>query len=448
MTDTLPTRFAVDDAEAQIIGACALGDAGVVASVVAKLVPEDFKDRDLALLFRCVVSLASRREAVDWVTLNAEAKRISPPGVRAELFAELHAAYATAANVDLHAAIIREASCRRALRAFAQETLRAAGDDATSVETTLVRAGEAVREIATRNAGGEDEAPGMDRLLVAAMATMDEGAAPSRLRTGIDAFDHQFRGLPTCGVTLVGARPGVGKTALCAQLAHRWADAGQRVWFYSLERTREDVALVILAQQSGVGIDRLSSDVLRTSDEYERIAAALPGISALGNRLVIREGARISPLTIRAEIARAEAANRPSVVVVDYLGLLDTSAVTTRGTSREQQVSWLSRELKLLSLEFRCAVVVAAQLNRQITGRVDAFPRLSDLRDSGAQEQDADMIVFPHRPAALVVDASERQAAGDAAYLVVGKNRRGPVGSAEVSWDGPSQRFGDVATRF
>ncbi len=437
-----------DDPEVATIGSMLI-DPLVAYQCAAQLTAEDFTQPLLADVFRLVTDAMRENSPIDLVTLAARAKKkgLLRAGDGVKVIKEIMEVVPTAANGEYYAKIVKENAGRRRLRALASSFACAAADETLSPEAVVVQfTNDARKALGSTDAKCVSLAQALDD----AVKDMNDTTGTHRLLTGLTDFDSQFGGgFPRKGVTIVGARPSVGKTPFALQFVlHQVLSEGRSAIVYSLERDSTDIASVLLTQASRVSLDRLQPGVLRSAEEEERISAGIAKLSYASDRLRISGASRVSPMTIRTELARLPDAERPEIVVVDYLGLLDAaSAPGGKNRTRENEISYLSREMKMIQQEFGIALIVCAQLNRQSVGRVgDNFPRISDLRDSGAIEQDADMIVLLHRPAATLTDPDQRDAAGNTAHLIVGKNRRGPTGEVKVAFNGPAQTFENLAS--
>jgi replicative DNA helicase len=253
--------------------------------------------------------------------------------------------------------------------------------------------------------------------------------------TGFADLDSLLGGLRPGRVYVLAARPSMGKSALAGQIAwhaaHRWEIP---TVFFSLEMDQEQVAGRLLAAIADIPNVRLRPDVTLTDEEYKRVTSAAIGSQNVPWWTVEANGITVSRLRARA---RQEYQGRGArLFVVDYLGLLDSSDVSRSGQSREREVSAQSAALKALAGELNVPVLVLSQLNREAEGRSDKRPLLSDLRESGSIEQDADVVMLLYRHGYYSRDTTDRSA-----ELDVAKNRSGPTGKVRLSWDASRLRF-------
>lgn len=407
---------------------------------------EDFEAPRLRAFFS-LLKLAHRdAPTMDPVALLAAAKKhgvLDKIGGR-DTVTMLLTESVTAANGPYYADLVRDAAARRRLREIAVKMGSDATNDSVPVEVVVQNALEGTRT-ALGNAASKTAsiADALDQVV----REMNDTTGVSRYPTGIGDLDYQLGGIPAKGLTVIGARPSVGKTAISLQMATNFVRReGLRVTVYGLERDKADMTRVILTQISGVPNHKIEPGAARTAEEYDRVVEAVGVVSEFGERLRLSDSSRTSPVSIRADLARMPDGELPHVVIVDYVGLMDTSAAPGgKNRTREAEVSWLSRELKRVQQEFGIAFLVCAQLNRQSVNRAgDQMPQLHDLRDSGGQEQDADMVLLLHRPAVTSSSAETREAAGGKSFVNCAKNRRGATGVVELEFDGPRQTFGNA----
>lgn len=224
---------------------------------------------------------------------------------------------------------------------------------------------------------------------------------------------------------LLAARPSVGKTAMALQMAMHCTDIGKRVLFVSLEMSKEQLFMRLLSMKTLIPLSRIRRARL-TAEEFEILITAADEISA--REFYITDSTDVSPLELSVEIEKMEKLGyKPDIVFVDYLQLMRSST----GGSRQEQVAEISRSLKRIAKKFRIPVVALSQLSRQVEQRADKRPQLSDLRESGALEQDSDLILFIHRP----------KKEEEKVELIIGKQRNGPIGTVELRFLHSSAKF-------
>jgi replicative DNA helicase len=264
------------------------------------------------------------------------------------------------------------------------------------------------------------------------------------VRSGFNDLDNLTLGFQPADLIIVAARPGMGKTSLCLNIAHNAAVRGKMgVAVFSLEMSKEQLALRLLCSHARVDLFRLRSGILK-SEEYSEIAKAA-GILA-DAPMYIDDSPGISSLELRAKARRLkyELKDKLSLIVVDYLQLMRGRG---KANTREQEISEISRSLKFLAKELNIPVIAISQLNRALEARDDKRPRLSDLRESGAIEQDADLILFIYRDELYQKGEISEDQRGRA-EVIIGKNRNGPIGKLDLVFLKEYTRFEDMAKGY
>ncbi len=266
---------------------------------------------------------------------------------------------------------------------------------------------------------------------------MDEASGTSRygLRTGFYRFDGITRGLKPGELIVLAARPGVGKSTLALNWALRSAQRSSIVIF-SLEMSREELTRKLLTDMAGMNLRELNP---RDPEQMNRLAEAKRSLDELPIHIDDRSG--INVRQIRSKVERIQARGTVGLVIVDYLQLL-TSVDRHSHQNETNRIGEMSRELKIMAKDCQIPVLVLSQLNREVEKRQNGKPQLSDLRDSGCIEQDADMVVFIHRKITPGLSADLQDKTGE---LHIAKHRNGPCGSVPLVWDGALSRYEEVA---
>jgi len=262
--------------------------------------------------------------------------------------------------------------------------------------------------------------------------------------TGLRDLDALLGGLAGGDLTIIAGRPGHGKSALALTIADTLAQAQQHVAYFSLEMRRTELAQRLIAMRTGVGA-QTQRQHRYTDAELEAVLAAVGAIAELPIAIHDQRGLTVDDVRART-LRHAQAVGSLTAVVVDYLTLI--TAEQARGSNRAQAVGEISRGLKRLAGEADCPVIALAQLNRQLDGRTGWRPTLSDLKESGDIEADADQVVFIVRPELFETDPQRKAAAAGVAKLYVEKNRHGPPGVAVVQFDGVRTTLRDLAPRW
>ena len=256
---------------------------------------------------------------------------------------------------------------------------------------------------------------------------------------GIGELDRMITGLNKSDLIILGARPGMGKTSFALNIARNVAvNAGKTVCFFSLEMTRDQLAQRLLSSEAAIKSEKLRTGEL-TSDEWTRLAQAADNLSKA--EIYIDETSSVTVPKMQAKLRRMK---RVDLVVVDYLGLMRSARPTD---NRVQEISDITRNLKLMAKELKVPVIACAQLSRgtEVKGK-SHIPALSDLRDSGSIEQDADIVLFLYRENYYDNEKKEDEDMSDpnSSFCIVAKNRHGETGKIQLHWDGQYTRFTSV----
>jgi len=435
VTDTIPGRTPPQDlmAEQSVLGGMMLSPQAL-DECAEILRGEDFYRPSHEAIFGAITALAARGEPADQVTVVDELRRrgdLARVG-GAVVVHDLVAITPTAANAGYYARIVRDvATLRRVIEACTRGQQMAYGaqveEAADVVETVRGEIDHASRATATVRLVEDDIDQTIDEL--------DKGHTPATPTPWAD-LNYLIDGWEPSTVTIVGARPGVGKTLLLLQAAISLSERGY-VAYHSLEMSRAQLNLRLLSQMAGVSHTRMRRRQLSEHD-WKRLADARGRVPDL--KLSVDDRGGIQVLDIRSH-ARTLARKGPLAgVVLDYIQLVNTTRGDKR--SRQEQIADWSRQLKLLSMELQVPVVVASQLNRNLEARSDRKPTMADLRESGALEQDADVILLLH-----VDDDTPASPLGDAAPIPmdvnVAKNRYGSTGHVTLMRDGALARLDD-----
>lgn len=412
------------EAEQSVLGAMLLEKEAIIkATEILRL--EDFYREAHRLIFSAMVALYEKGEAVDLVT-TCEALR-QQGGLEdaggASYITTLANLVPTAANVEYYARIVAEKSVLRQLIRVCTDTVSRCYEGQEDIVSLLDDAERRVTELSLRRT-----TQGFVRLKDILMSTLDhlmqmvESGQLTGLPSGYSDLDRFTAGLQPSDLLIIAARPSVGKTTFALNLARHVAIRSKTpVAIFSLEMSREQVALRLLAAEAGVDQQKVRRGELEEQD-WQSLSR---GLARLGPApIFIDDTAAISVVELRSKARRLCSEHGAGMVVVDYLQLLRTAG---RAENRQQEISEISRQLKALARELRLPVIALSQLSRAVEQRQDRRPVLSDLRESGALEQDADVVMFLYNNAEL-----ERQ---NQIELIIAKQRNGPVGSVRMYFD-------------
>ncbi|MEM9067971.1 MAG: replicative DNA helicase [Myxococcota bacterium] len=425
------------DAERAVLGGILLENEAmnVVLEILSK---EDFYSEAHGLLFESMRTLFARNQPVDHVTLREElvqAQMLQAIGGD-EYLLRLAETIPTVANIKAHASIVREKSIVRSLITACHEITASGYGDYGEIEAYLDTAESSVFSVAKQRATNPYE-----HVKDVVLRTFEEinemakrGDAITGLPTGFDRLDKMTAGMHPGDLIIVAGRPGMGKTAFALNIAVNACMARkQAVAVFSLEMPKEQLVKRMLCSEARVDGSRLRTGQL-LRDDWPKLASAAGILSELP--IWIDDTPAISILELRAKARRLMSEAGLSLLVLDYLQLMRGGP---KANSREQEISEISRSMKALAKELGIPIIALSQLNRGVESRgvKDKRPQLSDLRESGAIEQDADTIWFVYRDEVYNKESDER----GIAEIIVGKQRAGPTGTARV-------RFFNEFTRF
>src|ERR1035437_921169 len=427
------------EAEESLNGAMLLSPEAV--SVAYETVqPEDFYRPLHGQIFSSIVALANAGEPVDYVTVQAKLQERGAVVVELAVLSSLQMNTPSAANAQHYAEIVRDKAQQRRLISVGGEIV----DDAYVATDDIVGLiDEAERKI---NQIGDDRridsvSPLHGLLLTEANILEERGETRGQfngLETGYRSLDLVLQGLQPSSMTIVGARPGTGKTAFALGiLIHVGAVVQRPALYFSLEMSRQELAERILASTA-----RIDSSKLRTGDlsdaDWNRAHEAFGYLQSA--KVFIDDNPSLTVMDVRSRARRIKQQNGDlGVVIVDYLQLMSSRG---RAENRQVEVSDVSRSLKILARELQTPVIALSQLSRKLEERADKRPVMSDLRESGSLEQDADVVLFLFRPEQYGEVANDKKSEAE---IIVGKNRNGPTRNAHLTWRGEFARFDNVA---
>ena len=427
------------DAEQSVLGAVLL-DNEAVNMVLEILGPDEFYRESHREIFRAMIELSDRGQPVDAITLTdalnnrGVLERIGGAGYIAELVNRVP----TAANVAHYARIVREKAVLRSLASTATEIAGGAFDGPVDVDQYLDEAEHRIFEIAERRIS-----PSFHNIRDVTKASIgllerlhDRRELVTGVPTGFTELNRITAGFQPADLIVIAARPSMGKTALALNIAASAAlraDPPVGVAFFSLEMSKEQLALRMLCSEARVDSARARNGYFN-QEEFMRLITAADELSAA--KIFIDDSSDISPIVLKAKCRRL-ARDRSSslgLIMVDYMQLMRSARP---GESREKEIAEISRSLKALAKELNVAVVALSQLNRQVETRPDRRPLLADLRESGAIEQDADVIAFIYRDEMYHRDSKEP----GVAEIIVAKQRNGPTDTAKLTYLSQFTRF-------
>lgn len=437
MIDRLPPQSL--EAEQSVLGSVLI-DRDAIVEVAEFLRPDDFYRQAHALIYAAMLELFERREPIDIVTVAEVLERsdqLEQIGGRSYL-TSLSNQTPTAVHAVQYARIVERKAVLRNLIAAAGRIAGIGYEDPAEIQEAIDRAeGELFAVSQRRIDAGFTQ---LRELLHAAYDRLDYLHAHrgeiSGIRTGFADLDALTTGLQKSDLIVLAARPSVGKTSLALNIAEHAAVRDRRnVGIFSLEMSKEQLVLRLLSSVANIDSQRLRSGFLEEMD-FTRIAPAMNALSEAA--LYIDDTPNISTMELRTKARRLQAEAGLDLVIVDYLQLMQ-AATTSRDANRVQEVSEISRGLKALARELSVPVIALSQLSRQPEMRESKEPRLSDLRESGAIEQDADLVLFLWREKERGADDGD--ADGEVVNLKLAKHRNGPTGEVKLWFKKSQTRF-------
>ena len=432
------------DAERSVIGAM-LQDNGAASLAFENLTPEDFYSPEHREIFAGMQTLHIAGNPIDLMTVGNELTRrgtLDSVGGASYLLQALRFV-PTTANTRTYIEIVLEKATLRKLIEASQRISEQCFAQTDPLSDVLKAAEKSIFDIVMRRTGAQSLMP-LQKVL---MKTFDNIEELSRLKgklsgvpTGLYDLDRMLTGLHGGELILVGARPAMGKTSMALGVAQfAGVKAGKSVAIFSLEMPAEQIGMRLLCSAANINMQRVRSGML-TDDEWIKLGDCINELSNC--RIYIDDTSSLTPSQLRSRCRRLMMEQGLDLIVIDYLGLMTTDS---RAENRQLEVSEISRQLKSIALELRIPVLACAQLSRAPAARTDKRPMLSDLRDSGSIEQDADVVMFLHREgyyaSANSTDEKAPKPDDNAGEVIVAKQRNGPVGTVNVEWQAEFARY-------
>ncbi|MBI2182503.1 MAG: replicative DNA helicase [Deltaproteobacteria bacterium] len=431
------------DAESSVLGGILLENEAV-NQVLELLRPEDFYRESHRKVFRAMIELSDRSEPVDLITLSDCLKsrgELEAVGGTAYL-ASLADFVPTAANISHYARIVREKSILRSLISTATEIATRGYEEQGSVEEFLDSAEKVIFDISEKKIKASFVAVGdmIKDTLKTVEKLYERKEMVTGVPTGYDDLDKLTAGLQPAELIIVAGRPGMGKTSFALNIAANAAFSGAGVAVFSLEMAKEQLVLRMLCSEARVNSSKVRSGYLGERD-FPQLAKAAGRLHEAP--IYIDDTPAISVLELRAKARRLvrDRSKKIGLIVVDYLQLMRGMGAAS---NREQEISEISRSLKALAKELNVPVIALSQLNRRVEDRGDRRPMMSDLRESGAIEQDSDVIMFIYRDE--VYNKSDESKKG-LAEIIVAKQRNGPIDTVTLTFLNEYTRFENYTER-
>jgi replicative DNA helicase len=427
------------NAERSLLGAIMISDV-VLPDIIDIVKPEDFYEEKNGIIFAAMIELYDGHQPVDIVTLTSklkQKKQIKNIGGSSYL-AELSNYVTTASHAKAYAELVEKASTRRKLIKAGSAIVDKAYEDDANVDELV---GDAERELfEVSDKVIKSDYSDMDEMLADALERFEElrknKGALRGLKTGFRDIDNKTAGFQKGDLIIVGARPAMGKTTLGLNFAYNIASINKKgVLFFSMEMAKKEVTDRIISNVASVDSWNIRTGNI-SDEEYARIVDATDELSE--TPIYIDDTSFMTIMELRNKARRVMHDHGIGCIVIDYLTLIQGS--NRYKGQRVQEVSEISRGLKILARELEIPVIALAQLSRNVTGRDDPHPVLSDLRDSGSIEQDADLVMFLHRPDYYKMNDPD-YVKTNITELMIAKHRHGAVGTIELYYNDKFFRF-------
>ena len=430
------------EAEQSVIGGILL-DNQALNSVLEILDADAFYSEAHRKIFAAIVELYDKNEPSDLITLSniLKSKNQLDQTGGVSYLSSLADNVPSAANISHYSKIVKEKAILRRLIGTATEILNKSYNSAADIDTVLDEAEHAIFEI-SENKIRPAFSPFKD-IIKESVKTIEKLYERKELVTGVptgyEKIDDITSGLQKSDLIIIAGRPSMGKTAFALNIAQYAAlEANIPVAIFSLEMSKEQLALRMLSAEARVDSQRIRRGFLGEAD-WPRLIAAAGRLSEA--QIFIDDSSAISALEMKAKSRRLKSEVDLGLIILDYLQLMRSGSY--RETSREQEISEISRSLKALAKELSVPVIALSQLNRKLEDRTNKRPQMADLRDSGAIEQDADLIAFIYRDE--VYDKSEENPEKGMAEIIIGKQRNGPTGMVKLAFQDKFARFENLA---
>ncbi len=426
-----------DEAEKSVLGAILLSQ-DALDEATEIIAGEHFYSNKHKEIFEAAMELQRKNEPVDYITICDELKKrncLDLVGGRGYIVS-LGEEVPYIGNVKTYAQKILETAELRNLISTASEIIEQGFTPGAEAESVLSYAEREIFSISQKK--GSSNMAEIKEIMQINLAQIDERAKMGNELNGISSglldLDKLTTGFQKSDMIVLAARPSMGKTAFALNVANDAAQKGRSVMIFSLEMPKEQLGMRFLAMESRIDSQKLREAKLKV-DEWSKVYFAINEISK-GN-LVIDDTSTINISSIKSKCRKRKAEHGLDLIIIDYLQLLENNG---RPETRLQEITAFSRGVKQVAREMNCPVIVLSQLSRGPESRPDSRPRLSDLRDSGAIEQDADQVLFLYRDEVYNTETEDR----GICEVIVAKNRNGEIGTARVKWDAAHMRFANL----
>ena len=404
-------------------------DRDAILTASEMLNSEDFYQHQYGVIFDTIVELCNEGKPVDLITLQNRLKEKDlPPDISSmEYVRDLLSIVSTSANIRYYAEIVKDKSMLRRMIRVNEEIANECYMDKVPADEIMEETEKKIFDLLQRRQTGEFVP--IQQIVLNAVNTIEKASknkgTVTGLPTGFTDLDYKTSGFQPSDLILIAARPSMGKTAFALNIAQHMAfKAGKTVAIFSLEMSKEQLVNRLLAMESRVDSQAIRTGKLKDEDWTKLVE----GADIIGrSNLIIDDTPGISVSELRSKCRKYKLEHNLGIIMIDYLQLMSGSG---KSDSRQQEISDISRSLKALAREIDVPVIALSQLSRAVEQRPDHRPMLSDLRESGAIEQDADVVMFIYRDDYYHKDTEKK----DIAEIIIAKQRNGPIGTVELVW--------------
>lgn len=425
------------EAEQSVIGSMII-DKSAIVQVAEKLEENDFYRDGHKIIFKAIFEMFKNDIAVDLITLLEYLKSndLLEKAGGVTYITEVSSSVLTIANLSSYIKIVEEKSTLRKLIKASTSIIEDSYNKQGEVENVLDKAEKKIFDIAEKRTSSDFEPLNvvLERGFLEIERLFNNRGEITGVGSGIKDLDAKTSGFQKGDMVLIAARPSMGKTTFALNIAENAAlREGKSVVIFSLEMSKEQLAYKLLCSEANVDMLKLRTGTLEDQD-WENIARATGPLSKA--KIYIDDTAGVSVMEMRSKCRKLKMEYGIDLILIDYLQLMSGSS----SENRQQEVSEISRSIKALAKEMQCPVIALSQLSRAPEQRADHRPMLSDLRESGSIEQDADVVMFLYRDEYYNKESEDR----GVAECIIAKQRNGPVGTVKMAWLGQFSKFGDL----
>lgn len=430
------------DVEASLLGSLLIdGDAFLKISDMIQT--DDFFDKKHSMIFAAMRTLHDKRSPIDILTLSEQLKNDSRLDLvgGASFLTELTNTVPTASHLEQYAEIVAEKAIRRRLIDASEDIVKVSFDESKSLQELIEEAETRLFDVSQKHV--RQDITSLESILGDSFDRLDDlhrnKGGLRGIPTGLRDLDKQLAGLQRSDLIVIAARPSMGKTALMLNMSLDIATKAKQgaVLYFSLEMSKEQLVDRLLAAEAGVDAWKLRTGEGLTDKDFERLSAGMGELAEAP--IFIDDTSGITVSDLRTKARRLHHQHPLAAIMVDYLQLMSGGSRFATTSNRVQEISEISRSLKILARELNVPVVAASQLSRTVESRNPPIPQLADLRESGSIEQDADIVTFIYRP-----NYYDENADPNITELYIKKHRNGPTGNLKIFFDRDKQRFRDL----